>query len=227
MCFVPKVSLATALIEFFAAGWMYYRFPRKTLTIFFSIIVALLGLYQMTEFLLCTVGQPEIWGKAGFIVYALIPSVTVFYTITLVKSRPNFFLVFAPALFFIISAFLDPNFVIQGTCSTMFVTVRNKFSFPNSRILPFSIFALYYYSYLAIATAYLFWGIIKSESKKKTFLYLLMLSSIFLTLFPPLVLIIIFPYLGIKFPSVYCQFAMLLTLTGIIGLYIENRPEKK
>lgn len=227
MCFVPKISLATAIIELLTAGWIYYRFPKKTLSFFFTLIIFLLGLYQLTEFMLCTVGQAEIWGKLGFIVYTLIPAVTVFYTFTLVFKKPKFILVFAPALFFIITAIIDQNFIIQGTCSTMFVTVRNKFSFPDSRILPFSIYAVYYYSYLAAATACLFFGIIKSKDKNQNFLFLLMLVSIFLTLFPPLILIIIFPSLGIKFPSVYCQFAMVLTLTAVIGLYIDNRNCKK
>ena len=222
MCFVPKVSLATALIEFLVAFWLYLKFPLKPLKIFFVIILCLLGFYQLTEFMLCVFGQAEIWGKMGFIAYTLIPAVTLYFSLILIKKKANLWLVMFWPLYFVSYALLDTNFILQGTCSTLFVTVRNKFSFPDSRLLPFSIYSFYYYSYLALSSATIIWGALKSQTKKEKRIFWLMFISIILTLFPPLFLIVIFPSLGIKFPSVYCQFAMILTIVAIIGLYLEN-----
>lgn len=225
MCFVPKVSLATALLEFGVALWLYLKFPQKTIKIFFVLILFLLGLYQLTEFMLCVFDQEEIWGKLGFITYTLIPAVTLYFSLVLIQKKANLWLILFWPLYFIAYAILDTNFVLQGTCSTLFVTVRNKFSFPDSRLLPFSIYSLYYYSYLAMSTAAIIWGALKSPTKKEKNIFWLMFISILLTLFPPLFLIVIFPSLGIKFPSVYCQFAMILTIVAIVGIYLENKTK--
>jgi len=227
MCFVPKVSMATALIEFFVAFWIYFKFPRRQLTIFFTIIIILLGLYQFSEFMLCTVGDPQTWGKFGFVAYTLIPAVTLYFTMMIVGYKPNKFLAFGPAIFFIIFAIIDKKFILQGTCSTLFVTIRNKFSYPDKRILPFPIYGTYYYLYLFFSISYLAIGIKKVKEKKRAFIFSLMIFSIIFTIVPPLIMVNVFPIYNIQFPSIYCHFAMLITLASITGLYLEDRLFKE
>jgi len=94
MCFVPKVSLATALIEFFVAGWIYFNFPKRVLTSFFAIVIFLLGFYQFTEFMLCTTGNARLWGKIGFITHSLIPAICLYSIMLLVSYKPKKLIIF-------------------------------------------------------------------------------------------------------------------------------------
>lgn len=226
MCFTPKISLATAFIEFFTAAWLCYRFPKSKLTGFFAVILVFLATYQFSEFMLCITNNVQFWGKFGFITYTLIPPILIILSARIKQFKKTYLLYFIPALAIISIAILDKNFISYGVCSTLFVTIRNKFfSFDTAPILT-SLYIEYYLIYLSLTVIYLYRRIKTAKLAQEKYIYYLMIFTIPLVIVPPLILIIIFPSLNIVFPSMYCHFAMIITLTAIISLYYENKTTK-
>ena len=223
MCFTPKISLATALVEFFTVGWIYYRFPKSKLTNFFAVILVFLAIYQLTEFMLCITNNAQLWGKVGFITYTLIPPILIVFSAKEERIKKRYFLYFIPALIFVTVAIADKNFVTYGVCNTLFVTIRNKFfSFDAAPFLTVLYFE-YYYAYIGLSVVYLYRKIKLAKSVSEKYIYYLMIITIPLVIIPPMIFIIIFPSFNILFPSVYCHFAMVITLTALISLYYENK----
>lgn len=226
MCFAPKISITTAIFEFIVAFWMYYNFPKTVLNKFLTTTIIVLGLYQISEFMLCSNGNAEFWGKFGFIIYTTIPVITLYYTLLLIDHKPYKLIVFAPAIFFIAYSLLQDNFILESTCTSVFVIVRNKLNYPYIRNFPFSIYGTYYFIYLSLSIGIILREIRNVKEKNRKLIFYLIIAGILLATLPPLILIFTIPGLGMKFPSMYCQFAMILTLLSIWGLYIENKSEK-
>lgn len=223
MCFTPKISLATALVEFFSAIFIFYRYPKSKLMPFFLVILIFLGIYQLSEFFLCLEGDIQNWGKLGFIAYTLIPAFVLFSVASDNVFKKKYLLFFLPALLFIFIAVFDKEFVSYGACSTLFVTIRNRFLDYDNHYLSSTLFADYYGVYIALTCIFILRKIKKSQSRKEKFIYILMMATIPLVIIPPLIFIIIFPSFFVSFPSIYCQFSMLITLTALIGLYQEKK----
>lgn len=226
MCFTPKISLTTAIVEFLTSGWIYYRYPKHELTNFFVRTIILLGIYQFTEFMLCTSNNVQVWGKLGFITYTLIPPTIVFSIIKKEKIKFIHYLLFLPSLIFILTALLDKNFIIYGTCSTLFVEIANRFTSYGENTLTTFIYNEYYFFYIAITTVYLIRRMREAKTKTESLTSLLIIISSPLIVIPPLVLLVFIPSIGIKFSSMYCQFAMALTLTALISLHYEEKIRK-
>lgn len=227
MCFTPKISFTTALIEFFSAAWLCYRFPKSKLTPFFAATLVFLATYQFSEFMLCVTGNSQLWGKVGFIAYTLIPPILIVFTASPGKIKKKYLPYFIPALIIVGMAIFEKNFVTYGVCHTLFVTIRNKFfSFDTNPVMTV-LYAEYYIIYLGITTAYLYRKIKNTKKEQEKFIYYLMILTIPLVIVPPLILIVILPSINFLFPSIYCHFAMVITLTAIISLYYENKYLKK
>ncbi|MAH07425.1 hypothetical protein CMI38_04210 [Candidatus Pacearchaeota archaeon] len=142
MCFTPLISITTAIIEFGIVIYLLKRIKDKRLRII-PLFVLLLGLYQLTEFFLCT-SDNYLWPRLGFIVYTLLPvlGMQLFYDLSNKKLNKIFYSI---PLFYILVALLHPNFIILGTCSSFFITVRNLI-FNQNKILMW-IYLAHYFTY--------------------------------------------------------------------------------
>lgn len=223
MCFTPKISLATTIIEFFVVAWLYFHYPRTKLMKFFAFLLIFLGLYQFSEFMLCVSDDIQTWGKFGFLVYTLIPAGSLILVASLENFQKKYLLFLIPPLLFLLFAIFDKNFITYGVCNTLFVTIRNRFFSYDTNLATTVLYTDYYILYIALTCVFLFRKIKKSKSKKENFIYYLMIVTIPLAIVPPLIFIIIFPAFYIVFPSIYCHFAMIITLTAIISLHYENK----
>ncbi len=223
MCFVPKISLTTAIFEFLVAAWSYYHYPKNKLINFFVSTLVLLGLYQFTEYMLCTSNNIQLWGKIGFIIYTVIPANMVFCLSQLGKKQKINYLLFLPSLIFVIYALIDTEFILYGTCSTLFVSIANKFTSYNYNMINALVYQEYYFFYIAIIAIHLIRRIKKHKNKEEVITSVLIIITSLFIIIPLLILIIILPSISIKFASIYCQFVMLFTLTALIGLYLENK----
>ena len=65
----------------------------------------------------------------------------------------------------------------------------------------------------------------KDELKKE--LDVVEVTGILLMTIPAVLFVVIFPFLGVMFPSVLCEFALLLAITAFVGAYIEDKMRKK
>lgn len=223
MCYTPAVSITTAIIEFILAAILLFKYPKATLKYFFALFLLMLGLYQFTEFMLCKTGHDIFWVRAGFIVYSFLPALGLHAALFYLKSKINRFLLYTVPVALTLTAFTNDQ-IWQGTCNTIFITTKTILSQHPTLFL---IYITYYVSF----TLLICWLSIKEYSRVRTHLKRIMsitwIIAILLMSVPTFVLIIIFPELGIRFPSILCHFALLLALVIFIGVRMEHQLRSK
>ena len=77
-------------------------------------------------------------------------------------------------------------------------------------------------SYLIIYRDYL-----RQKNKIKKKIELVEIAGIILMTILTFVLIIIFPMMGVMFPSILCEFAIFVAIAAFIGAALESRLHKK
>ena len=158
MCFTPAVSLTTAIIEFIIVIYLFKIIKDKRLRAL-PYFVFFLGLYQLTEFFLCTTDN-FLWSRLGFAAYTMLPILLMqlFYDLSEKKLSK---LVYSIPLSYIVLSLIHPDFIVSANCEHFFVSVRNLF-FSLDRGLTW--LYLLYYGLFPIAGVY---SLTKSKRKFK------------------------------------------------------------
>lgn len=225
MCYNPSVSLFTAIAEFALSGYMLFKYRLASTRYFFAAVLIVLGAYQFSEFMLCKTNSPEAWATAGFVIYTFLPALGLHGTMTCLGRKTKPFFLYTFPIFFVILALSYPNFILLSQCQTIFVTVHNAlFQTGNlSQTLLFSFYSLYYAGFI-IWSCILCLIVFKKEPNfnRKKVLLMFPIGVIFMTL-PTYILMVMFPALNYRFPSVLCHFALLLALIGFVGVRYEEK----
>ncbi len=214
MCFTPTISLLTALFEWSVAVFLLYRYKGSVLTRFFAVFLFVLGFYQFTEFLLCITPYASFFARLGFATYTFLPALGVHFSAyytgakKVLKTVP--YLYALPVAFGLFS-FLEPGFVLHASCQSVFVFVETLL-FSPVYVLHSVLYYAYYFGYIAVALVLLVMHLAHKHSKLEGALDLVMLFAIIFSALPPLLLAVIIPSLGLVFPSMYCQFAILFAI---------------
>ncbi len=220
MCFSPQVSVTIAIIEFILGFIILLKFRRSIITIFSAIFLFVLGLYQLTEFMLCISVDSLIWGSLGFVVYTFLPAIALHFVLRFIDSKLPKFVLYIPAIIFAAFPLFLTKFVTSGVCYAVFVSVKNVlFSSKIGRAL----YWLYYFGYLVII-CYLCLKNYKTDTNpimRKISIYLFL--GILVATLPPIIFIVIFPTYEILFPSIYCDFALLFAAIAFVSAYLDNK----
>jgi hypothetical protein len=131
-------------------------------------------------------------------------------------------LVYIPAIVFSLIAIFAKNFVIQSGCSTFFVMAQTLF-ISISKPIHTAFYWAYFMGFIALGCFILGSKFRKEKNPLVKKLYLIIFFAAFFCLGPALVLLIIFPSINIRFSSIYCEFALLTTIAGIIGVYFNHK----
>ena len=225
MCFTPAISLTTAIIEFLLATIILSLFPKTTFKNFFAIFIYFLGFYQFTEFMLCTTNYSALWAVIGFITYSFLPAIGMHAALKFSKRKfKPIFLYIVPILAGI-SAIILPNFIQISRCEKYFVTVISIFTNSTNLLylIPYFIYLMYYASFIIASCiiAYLYSRSVKDKNAKNL-IYVLIVGILLMSL-PTFILIMLLPQFGMQFPSVLCEFALLLAICAFIGAYLETK----
>jgi len=229
MCYTPTISLTTAAIEFVLAIILLLFFKKSTLRNFFAALIFLIAFYQFTEFMVCTSVNPLLWAKAGIIAFSFLPALILHAFMRFVKKNPNpIFLYSIPVL--ASAAILIYPVVTAASCGTFFVEVQTTFNIEARTFLQnlsLLIYTSYYFGFLILAMAFFYHDYKKQRSKIKREIEIVELIGILLLSVPTLILLLIFPLLGLKFPSILCQFALFVAIAAFIGVYLESKIKKR
>jgi hypothetical protein len=164
MCFTPQVSIATALIEFGVAIYLWHKIKdNKSLTPI-PIFIAILGLYQFTEFMLCTTTNPVFWARIGFAAYTFLPAVGMHLVFNMKKKKLGRLIYLFPTVFGVFAIFY-PNFILYSSCNLIHATVKSII-FNENKVLMF-IYLVYYFSAFAVCGSYLLLKDYKTSKKTK------------------------------------------------------------
>lgn len=231
MCFTPAVSLGTAVIEFIIASFILVYYRRSVVTFFLSVFVYILGIYQFTEFMLCVSGASVLWGKIGFITYTFLPVVALHFVLRWTGKRFWYELLYIFPLIATMVAFFTEGFIILSQCNTYFVTVATAFHNTNKAFYLWS-YAVYYFGFIFLSALFLGIdcfrrGIAGNLRKLRSKLNLVLIAAFVLSLGGAILLLFIFPSMNIKFPSVYCELAILFSVAALLAAHWDSRLSRK
>ena len=226
MCFAPVISLTTAIIEFLVATFILIKYRKYVIPVFLASLIYVLGIYQFTEFMLCTSSNAFLWAKLGFITYTFLPAMGLHFMLKLAGNKKYNWFVYIPVLFFSLWAVFKTNFIIYASCSSVFVTVNKAFTFQGYSLLSKG-YLVYYFGFILMMVLLAFIWMKREKDKITKQLAKLLAGAMIITLTLPLILIFILPSLKIQFPSVYCQFALLFTIAALIGVKIYDKKKRK
>ena len=222
MCFTPAISLSTAIFEFAVATFILFYFRKATLHKSVVIFLYVLGLYQLTEFFLCTTSNPFLWAKIGFITYSFLPALGLYYALDYLRKKVYLIPIFLVPVAITIFVLIKTNFVSMAACGNFFVTTRNIFMGHWLGV----VYLVYYFGFVVLIAVFLVLHAIKKQGTKRR-IDIIVLIALVLSLLPPIVLIFILPSLKIMFPSIYCEFAVLFAFAILLGFYLDLKQKTK
>lgn len=222
MCFAPYISLSTFVIEIMLAIFFLSKNPKDRLNRTLALVTLFLALYQLNEFLICVTGL-TIFSQFARIITAILPVMGVSYTLVIIKKKISLIwnvLLYAPALFFTLMFLLAGYFETSTICSTVFI------EFPNLGLLG-HFFALYYLIYLSGSIVLFYFVSPKAISKYEKGLANLGMLGFLLFTIPTFIFLSFLPALQVQFPSVLCEFGLLLAIEFIVVLWYKDKHKLK
>jgi len=223
MCFAPWISLTTFIVEFAIATLILILYKKSNMARFFAVFIYLLGMYQLSEFMICTTSIVNLWGTVGFISYTFLPALGLHIVLDITKKRRYGWLLYIPPIVFALIAIFTPNFISKGVCSTVFISLRTFFTGNPAAA---GIYGAYYFIFIAIAIILLIVFFIKEKNKVRKKISLFALLAIAFSLIPALILIVVLPTLRVMFPSIFCEFSILFAIFALIAMYLYHKALK-
>ena len=226
MCFTPTISLTTAIIEFLVATYLLVKYKNYLVPAFSAILIYVLGIYQFTEFMLCTSNNPLLWAKIGFIAYSFLPAIGLNLVLRYTKRKFPSFILYIPAILATLFALFTKNFILHASCSKMFV-ISKIATILEPTIFLKKLYLIHYFGYVALSILLLVIYIKKEKDIARKYMAYLAAFVAMLTILAPIILIVILPSFGNQFPSIYCEFAILVSIVALVSSEIYSKKRKK
>lgn len=217
MCFAPYISLSTFIIEFLLAIYFLLRNPKDKLNQIIALLSLMLGIYQLNEFLICVTGA-NIFTRLAMITTALLPSIGISYALIMWRKKLKWYwhtLIYTPAIFFIVMFSMPFYYKTNAFCNSVFI------QYPNIGLMS-DFYGLYYTIYV-VGTGVLFYLASNNKSKKERILLRLGMLSMLIFTVPTFIFLQFLPSLNNSFPSVLCEFALLLAIELIIVIFFKEK----
>jgi hypothetical protein len=218
MCFAPYISLTTFVIEFLLALYFLLSKPKDRLNLIIAAISFMLGFYQLNEFLIC-VTDLTIFTKLAMIATAIMPAMAITYALIMGRKQIASYwhmLIYAPAVTFMILFALPFFYKTSAQCMTVFI------EYPGTGVLG-NLYGLYYLAYIFGAGVLFHFFSLQSKKREEKILLNLGLLSMLIFTVPTFIFLIFLPGFFVQFPSVLCEFALLLAIQLIIVLWYKER----
>ncbi len=202
--------ILTLLIEFGLAMYVLFRYKLHKSTIIIILILILLGLFQLSEYRVCSGNQALFWSKAGFVTITLLPAlgVSLIHTAARKKLTQTFNLVaWLLAVLFIIIILITPIRELSPVCNGNYVI----FKYANPNNLSIIAYTAYYYGLLlaGIYAAFVWAKAVKTDRRRALHL---IISSYLVFIVPTFIINVILPYTVMAIPSILCGFAVFAAL---------------
>ncbi|MBI5135470.1 hypothetical protein HZA86_04545 [Candidatus Uhrbacteria bacterium] len=215
MCFSPKVTLATFVLEWSLAiwAWIQYRYHR-----FGQLAIALLvllGFYQWSEYAICRGSNPVDWARLGFAAVGFMPAIGLHLIMLFDKQKPGRthvetvtrYLVpigYALASLWALVFWVEPAVIRSATCMPNFILYGKS-------MRPYTWFGYYYTTLIA-------WSLVAMAALRERTAGALRSATNWLAIgylsfiIPTYLVIFMFPKMIPGFPSVLCGFAVILAI---------------
>ena len=222
MCFAPYISLSTFVIEFLLALFFLLRNPKDKLNRIIALMVFLLGFYQLNEFLICTTSL-NIFTRLAMVTTPLLPAIAVSCALIMWRKKLKYywhFLIYSPAVFFILMFALSNHYQKSAECMSVFIQY-----FPSLIVLS-RFYGLYYLVYIVGACVLFYFASTIRHKHERILLRLGALGMLIFTI-PAFVFVWFLPSMYINFPSVLCEFALLLAIELVVVIWYKEKHNIK
>lgn len=208
-CFTPLVSLSTFIIEFAFAVYVLTKYKPTLFSKLCTAVLICLGLFQLSEFLICKTPYVDFSIKLGYVAITLLPALGLHIISTLTRRwKIAAVISYVFAFLLILAIIFVPKAAILSTCNPNYV------SYTANPI--FSVFHwLFYVTSMATGVILLTYAIIKHIGDKKQETW--MIISYFVFIIPSLILFYTNVIAQTALPSVMCGFAV---ITACIFVFI-------
>lgn len=224
-CFSPPVMIATCIIEFGLLFYTFYRYKMSAITRVALATLALLGIFQMSEFAVCgnEAATVATWSRIGFMSIALLPPLGI-HIISLISKRVSPWIVgmaYTSGIAFALVFGLHESAFQSHVCAGNYAVFQ---------LMPGlgGIFFVYYYTWLIIGIIMSLIFSIDASPRIRKALVLQALGHLSF-LIPTGIVNAIHPETISGIPSIMCGFAVIYALTlalGIVPLVLAERREK-
>lgn len=209
-CFTPLVSLATFFIEILLALFVLYRYGFNKFSRIAILILVLLGVFQLTEYMMCVGGNAQLWSKIGTSAIAILP-VSALHLTTMLTRKSVWTEIGYILGFLIVGAIFFLEVPILPQCTGNFVELKFSTTFDI-------LFNLYYALFLFIALEMIIRTWRSHKGNNSQLFWALMIYTSFLV---PTALVYIFITVSRSgIPSIMCGFAVI----GAIILVFKELP---
>ncbi|RLE46730.1 hypothetical protein DRJ25_03745 [Candidatus Woesearchaeota archaeon] len=218
MCYAPYVSFGTFIIELMLALFFLIKNPKDKLNRFIAAISFMLGFYQLNEFLICTT-KLNLFTRMGIGTTAILPAMAISYALIMWRKRIKWYwniLIYLPAVFFIVVFALPISFTTSAICNLVFI------QWPNAGLYS-KFFGFYYTIYLLGAAILFYFSVANCKDKILKRLYYLGMLGMFIFTVPTFVFLQFLPSQGIQFPSILCEFALLLAIEFVFVIWYKEK----
>lgn len=208
-CFTPPVSFATFIIEFAFAFYVFFRYKATPFSRLCIVTLLCLGLFQLSEFMICKSPYIDFALKMGYISITLLPALGL-HIIAIITRRwkPLVYLAYITAVGLCAAAVFVPNVAFIASCQPHYVEIDSNsvFSFLHS---------LYYGVFMFLGIFALWRSIVKriGDSKQEKW----MIASYLVFIIPALVLSYLNLIAHLATASVMCGLAL---ITALIFVFI-------
>jgi len=220
-CFTPLVSLATFVIEILLALYVFFKYKTTLFSQLCIGLLACLGVFQLSEYFICTSSEVDMWLKVGFIAMTLLPALGVHITSIITKrDKVLTYSAYFLAGLIIFSVLYVPQIQLNATCEPHYVSITKHpfFGF---------LFGTYYAAYV-LSAVYVLWRSIKSKiGDRMEEQWLIIAYAVFVV--PSIALFYVKVIVKAALPSVMCGFAILTALIFvcfIIPRHYKRRSRK-
>lgn len=203
-CFSPAVMLATLVIEFSLATYVFIRFRMTRFGQLATATLFLLGVFQVAEYQICAGASQIFWPRLGYIAITLLPVIGI-HLISLITGNSKYLkfsytlaAIYITAFMFaeksIVSAACTGNYVIFNTVQELYWT-----------------YGIYYTGLLMLGV----WELVEKirECSDVDFsLRAWMALGYFSFMVPMSVVYMVFPETRNAVPSIMCGFAIILAI---------------
>jgi hypothetical protein len=211
MCLTPQISFATFAIEVALAFFVFFKNPRDKLNQIGAALLLFLGLYQLNEFFICTTSQLA-FTRLAIATTSFLPAFGVTAALIMMREKLARFwygLLYLPPVLFLLT------FLFSGIYQTSAVCGRFFIRYPYTGFIG-TLHGLYYLVYLVIATALFYIGARSAKHIHERKLLYLGMSAVLAFNITAFTFLLFLPQYLPEFPSVYCEFALLVALQFVI-----------
>jgi hypothetical protein len=224
-CFSPPVMLATMAIEGILAIYVLLRYRRGAFAKIAAVLLALLGIFQLSEFQVCSNQNPLFWSHFGLAAITLLPIVGL-QLISYVTQKRRFLVIGCAIAAALVLVFLFvPQSITGSLCGGNYVV----FNGPTGL---YQFYGAYYFAFLIFAI----WQLLETMREKKGTIIRQVLRWFiigYLSFMAPMgVIYALYAPARVAVTSIMCGFAVILALIVAFQIvpkyyqYLYGRTEK-